>query len=212
MIGCDVDRLEALVAGTLSAGPAAETRAHVAACVRCADEIRWLREERRVFQDRLQARPEVPAEAVPPFAAVLAEVREKARRPGHRDLAADRVGALRDRLFPRGLRTGVPWLAAAASLALVIHAIPGAAPEALPEPPPSFACYDDPRSLVAEATAYATDRAIASAEDRYGACLVATPGAELAVTRPVDSDVTCSPLGPLDDEVFESRIRGGSRR
>ena len=67
-----------------------------------------------------------------------------------------------------------------------------------------------PRSLVAEASAYATDHAIASAEDLYGACLVATPGADLACARPVASDVTCGPLRPPDDEVFESRIRGGS--
>jgi hypothetical protein len=205
MIGCDVDELEALVAGTLSAGPAGEVRAHVAACARCAEEIRWLREERRLFR----ARPEVPAEAVPPFAAVLAEVRGEV--PGDRLVPLGNQSRWRR---PPSPRARVAWLglAAAAAFALVIRAIPDAAPEALPEPPPSFACYDDPRSLVAEATAYATDRAIASAEDLYGACLVATPGAALAAASPADSDVTCGPLGPPDDEVFESRIRGGSRR
>jgi len=190
MSDCDVDRLEALVDGTLEAGPAAEARAHLASCARCAEEIRWLREERRLFDARL---PGMPAGAVPPFAAVLAEVRGRARPA-------------------QALRARVPWmgLAAAAALALVFAASPHAAPEATPEPPPSFACYDDPRSLVAEATAYATDRAIAGAEDLYGACLVATPGAVLASASPADSDVTCGPLGPPDDEVFESRIRGGS--
>jgi hypothetical protein len=89
--------------------------------------------------------------------------------------------------------------------------VTGHAPEAplvVAEPRSAFACYDDPGSLVAEAAAYATDRAVARAEDRYAACLVATPVGACALPR--DTDVTCSASWPLDDEVFEERARGGS--
>jgi hypothetical protein len=118
-----------------------------------------------------------------------------------------------------------PWLglaAAAAALAVAVATrdpVAPAVPAVVAEPLPTLACYDDPRSLVAEATAYATDRAIARAEDRYAACLVATPRAgvaHLAATSgptcalPVETDVTCGSFGPPDEEVFESRIRGGS--
>jgi hypothetical protein len=217
MIDCDVERLEALIEGALPAEDAAETRAHLAACARCEEELRWLRDERRL----LRARAETATPAVPPFAAVLAEVRREA---GPHAPAAAR---------PRRLRDHAPWLglAAAAALALVVTSRSDPPPRALAEPLPSFICYDDPQSLVAEATAYATDRAVASAEDLYGACLVATPCAALAcgrtmsagltgplpATRPaammrtvVESDVTYCPLGPPDEEVFESRTRGVS--
>ena len=73
MSSCDVERLEALIEGALPAEDAAETRAHLAACPRCAEELRWLREERRVFGARTEpATPPVPA-----FSAVLAEVRKE---------------------------------------------------------------------------------------------------------------------------------------
>ncbi len=217
MTSCDVERLEALIEGALPAEDAAETRAHLAACARCAEELCWLREERRVFA----ARTETATPPVPAFSAVLAE----ARREAGAHAPAER-GA-------RRFRDHAPWLglAAAAALALFFTSRSEPPPRVEAEPLPTFLCYDDPQSLVAEASAYATDRAVASAEDLYGACLVATPCGNLAcgrtasarlsgpvaATRPaslmrtvVDSDVTYCPLGPPDEEVFESRIRGVS--
>ncbi len=118
------------------------------------DEAEWARAEQRLFADRAAFAP-----APPPFGAVLAAAR-------------------RDRARARTRRVA-PWaalgLAAAfAGVCLMPRATPAEAPAAVAEPP-SFACYDDPGSLVVEAAAYATNRAIASAEDHYAACLVATP-------------------------------------
>jgi Putative zinc-finger len=191
MTGCDrIAGMEAFVAGALDVAQAAEARAHVAACPRCAEEVRWLRDERAVFA----ARAASPAVEPPPFAAVLA--------------AAQRGRAAGWRVPPRAL---FGLAAAAAALALLVTRSEPDAPEATPEPPPSFACYDDPRSLVVEAAAYATDRAVATAEDRYAACLVATPiTTSGACALPRDTDVTCGAPRPLEDEVFEERTRGGS--
>jgi hypothetical protein len=160
---------------------------------RGADEIAWLRAERRLFTARAALRAPSP----PPFAAVLTEVR-------------------RERSM---LRRRAAWVSLAAAAALIVGIAAAfrapSAPEATAEPPPSFACSDDPRALALEAAAYATDRAIASAEDHYAACLVATPrsvsaGAAAACGISVETDVTCGPFGPLQDAVLESRTRGGS--
>lgn len=192
MSGCDRDRLEAFVAGTLDGAHTAETRAHLAACASCAREVAWFYAERRLFE----ARAASPAAAPPPFAAVLAHVR------------TERRGRLRETLTRRA-----PWVgfAVAAAIAGVVVTRGNTEPAtAIAEPLPSFACYDDVRSLAVEAEAYATDRAVASAEDHYAACLVATPRSVPVCALPIDTTVTCGSLRPQDDEVFEERARGGS--
>ena len=142
-----------------------------------------IEEERRLFA----ARAAVLARAAPPpFAAVLAEVR------------GERTARAR---IARALRRPSPWLALAAAAAIagiVFARRDGAtAVEVLPEPRSNVACYDDAPSLVVEAAAYASDRAIASAEDRYSACLLATPvGACAAAAAPIERDVTCGGFGP----------------
>jgi hypothetical protein len=222
MSGCDADRLEALLIDGVIDGEdgdgTGETRAHVAACASCAEELAWLRAERQLFTARaahegadlpafMPSSPSSPSgPALPPFTAILAEVRRERR----------------SRWVARA-----PWLglAAAAALALFFTATRAPAPVAVAEPAADFTCYDDPRSLAVEATAYATDRAVASAEDQYGACLMATPAVTIGSARersvnlgaasgscvfPVEADVTCRSLWPLDDEIFASGICGGS--
>jgi anti-sigma factor RsiW len=190
MSGCDSELLEALIDDALGARDAARVRAHVAGCARCAREVSHLRAERSLFAARATA-----MEAPPPFTDVLAAIQRERR----------------GRWVARA-----PWLIlpAAAALALVVSgALASREPEraaAVAEPPPTFACTDDAASLAVEATAYATDRAVASAEDRYGACLMATPRSAPACASQAPSDVTCSAGRPLPDEVFESRTRGGS--
>ena len=147
------------------------------------------------------ARAAAPAPAPPPFAAVLARVHDRARQ--ERSIARRRAG----------------WLSLAAAAAVIVgigaaRRAPSA-PEATAEPPPSFACSDDPRAIAQEAAAYATDRAVAGAEDEYAACLVATPrfapaSAAAACGVLVETDVTCGAPGPLPDEVLDPRTRGGS--
>ncbi len=223
MSGCDSDRLEALVNDEAPSrrdpcgDPGARRRvralrggarlaARRAAPLRGADASRpFARSDLRI--PGAPASFWAPAEP-PPFADVLARVRRERRSRWER--------------WAPGL-----GLAAAAAFALVAMSALGArAPApvaAVAEPMADFTCYDDPRSLAVEATAYATDRAVASAEDHYGACLMATPAVILggACERPSstvmgaaiftdESDVTCRPLRPLDDEVFASRICGGS--
>jgi hypothetical protein len=151
--------------------------------------------ERRLFAARaaLLART-----APPPFAAVLAEVR------GEREARTKSARAIRRPL------SFIAFAAAAAIAGIVFTRRDGAtAVEVLPDPRSSVLCYDDAASLAVEAAAYATDRAIASAEDRYSACLLATPAGACAAA-PIARDVTCDGLGPQSDAAFDEEARGGS--
>jgi hypothetical protein len=170
------------------------------------------RKERRMFAARaawqtsqaLRGAPLASAGMTPPaFTSVLALVR--------RELPENR------RTPSRALRSSLGFLAFAAVVAIGVGFTREKAPTTIEaEPPPSFACWDAPASLAVEATAYETDRAVASAEDRYAACLFATPRAAPAgalCAAPVandGTDVTCKAARPQEDEIFESRIRGGS--
>jgi len=151
--------------------------------------------------------------SVPPFEAVLARVRSES--PTAPPTARGRVLSLLSR---RRVSAVLAFAAAAAALVAITTA-PDEAPVAIvAEPPASLACFDDPASLSIEASAYATDRAIASAEDHFAACLVASPcaaprashGCSEPAREPASDDVTCSAPRPLDDEIFASRIRGDS--
>jgi anti-sigma factor RsiW len=67
MSGCLPEALEAYALGELDEAEAARVAAHVARCTPCAEELRWLRRERRLFATRAADHP-----APPPFEAVLA--------------------------------------------------------------------------------------------------------------------------------------------
>ena len=174
--------------------PAAEgLRAHLAACPSCAEEARWLAAERQLFAQRSAV-----AAAPPPFAAVMARARGG-------DVREDRARAA------RRARVGVILAAAAALLGFfVTH--PGArsrevATEIVAEPAMELSCFEG-QPIAVELEAFVTDRAIASVEDQYGACMLATPLArsargDAACAAPVDHAVTCDPLGPSGSGAVE---------
>lgn len=62
--------------------------------------------------------------------------------------------------------------------------------EIVAEPPMDLSCFEGQR-LAVEMEAFVTDRAIASVEDQYGACMVATP-----LARPSRGHAACAP--PVD--------------
>ena len=174
------------------ASSAEAIRAHVAACASCAEEARWIAAEQALFTRRR----ELAAPAPPPFAAVMARarrgeglsLRERAARPA-------RVGSM---------------LAAAAVLLGVLVTRPerrGEPAEIVAEPPMELSCFEG-QPIAVEMEAFVTDRAIASVEDQYDACMVATPllrplRGHAACAAPVDHAVTCDPLGPLEGEAVE---------
>jgi hypothetical protein len=172
---------------------AAEARAHVAACPDCAEEARWLAAERQLFARRSALAAPPP----PPFAAVMA----RARRGGDEGARA-----------ARRARWGGALAAAAAMLGFLATR-PGRVDgggvdaEIVAEPPMELSCFEG-QPLAVEREAFVTDGAIASVEDQYGACMLATPLArpargQGACAPPVDHAVTCDPLGPLEGEVVE---------
>jgi hypothetical protein len=175
----DADALEPLEA----------LEAHLAGCPRCAGEVRRLREERRLFRAReAEARAQLPS-----FEGVLARMD-----------AADRPALLSSRRrvwFAMGavaaaLLGVVGWMSASDAPAPRVAKLDISAEE---DETPELSCYEGEPSSVEEA-AYTTDRAVASAEEVYRACLMATPrelscaalgGARRAASCE-ESDVTCS--------------------
>jgi hypothetical protein len=162
---------------------------------------------RQLFVARSALRASSPEDGPPPFEEVLARVRRDRRR--------EPVVALQR----RARRAAWPLLIAAAAGIAIATGSKEEPPTAIAAEPPSFACFDDPRSLTAEAAAYATDRAIATAEDRFASCLVATPGsceapvATEILFAPASRGVTRASGAPLPSEVVERSARaaqGGS--
>jgi anti-sigma factor RsiW len=191
---CERQReVEAWVLGELDDARTAEARAHVAACADCAEEARWLSAERQVFAQRSA----LAAPAPPPFAAVMA----RARREGDEGTRPARRAWV-----------GAALAAAAALVVFVTGAVPRgphgeAAPEIAADPPMELSCFEG-QPVAVEREAFVTDRAIATVEDQYDACLLATPLARpsrgpRACAPPVDRAVTCDPLGPLPGEAVE---------
>lgn len=68
---CRPDEIEAYALGELGEADAARVSAHLDGCAACAEELRWLRRERRLFAARAGVHP-----APPPLSAVLARAFE----------------------------------------------------------------------------------------------------------------------------------------
>jgi anti-sigma factor RsiW len=154
MSGCPLEDLEAYESGALSDVESARVEAHLKSCPLCAEEVAWLRAEKRLFRARAEELP-----GPPPFAEVLeralAEPRPAAEAQG-KVRAAPREGAayrgsgagVADRASgagaarSRALRAAAfACLAAAAGLAGILFRS-GEAPQPIvvnPEPRPTAA-------------------------------------------------------------------------
>ncbi|WP_437676878.1 zf-HC2 domain-containing protein [Sorangium sp. So ce131] len=142
---CEPEAVEAYAAGELGEAEAARVAAHVASCRGCAEELRWLRAERRLFRARAAAHP-----GPPPLEAVLARAAEEApacaaKRAPARAATAAQAGAARGSrepaVGPAG-RASAPWglrAAAGAALLAIAAAVIGGREG---EPPPVEAVTD----------------------------------------------------------------------
>jgi hypothetical protein len=190
---------------------ATRARAHLAECARCAEEVAWLRAEREIFERRMSAMEAAP----PPFSGILARTRKERSREAR--VRFRRIAPL----------LGLALAAAIAGVFATPRASETGPAETAAAPRSDFTCYDDPSSIPIE-VAYAIestgesvrflsatdasrgtiDGAIALVEDRYAACLVATPRSVPVCA--IEEPVTLDSKKPLGDEVFDSRARGES--
>src|SRR5512147_1716306 len=104
MSDCHPEALEGYAAGTLDKAEATAVVKHLSACAACAEELRWLEREQRLFAARAKAHP-APA----PFEAVLAALGEDAA-PVAEAVAARTVEAVPARMAdsraPPSVKTG----------------------------------------------------------------------------------------------------------
>ena len=152
MNDCRPEELEALLDGELSAPRLATLAAHLEGCARCSRENAWLVAERELFAQRAlrEAEPR----------ALWSAVDARAHGPRHRASTE------------RWRRVG---LGVAASLLLLVTFGPrGASP-----PPHSFAPVASGARSFSDELGFSPDpqSGIVTLEQRYGACLVATPNA-----------------------------------
>jgi anti-sigma factor RsiW len=187
--------VEAYALGELDDAAAADVRAHLEGCARCAGEADRLAAERELFARRAA----LPAPPPPSFTAVLARARREERRAGR----------------PRRVRL---WsmLAAAAALVLAVE-VAGREPAAAPvdeaaaivaEPAPRGESCQDPRVIANEAAT--------REEHAYGACLSGTPNCPAEALAPHEAEhdedgscsVTCDACGSHPGEVLETGTRG----
>jgi len=204
--GCRFEDLEAYVFEELGRERAAAVQAHVTSCARCAREVGCLRAERSVFAGRAStAQASLPAfdtildrsRAIPPKRPAIARLWTAAW--GRSDVGAAgrgsaRAGARRSAVGIRA-HTALAMCSAMAVLVLAVRAThyertaPAAPSQSAPIEEPmtiapearGLACYEADPILVEECSG-AADKATASVEDEYGACLVATPVSVGALT------------------------------
>ncbi|MFT3771359.1 MAG: zf-HC2 domain-containing protein [Minicystis sp.] len=187
-------RLEGYALGQLDEDTRRAVRAHLDACGECAEEAALLAAERRLFAQRAA----LPVAAPPPFAAVMARARdggEAATRGAHRARIASAI---------------------AAAAALVGIYVGGRGPDAPRDDGNAPAIVAEPHGETCEDPSV-TARAVACAEDEFGACLMATPMTRPAASAPAEPtnaheeescSVTCEGVEPHGEEAFESKARG----
>jgi Putative zinc-finger len=102
-MSCNVDDLEALVAGELAPERASSVMAHAAGCEACGDELRWLRQERELMRRRVAKEALRPSELDQLWSGVEARIEEKSvwrrrlrtwQRPGSMAMAVAAAAAL----------------------------------------------------------------------------------------------------------------------
>lgn len=149
MSGCPLSDLEAYESGALGEAEAERVAAHVRSCALCAEEVAWLRAEKRLFRAR-----EAELPGPPPFAEVVGRILAEPRAAGEpqgkvraapREGAAHRTSGARvtDRVSSadvgrsRALRANaLVWIAAAAALAGILVRLGEAPPPVVVGPEP----------------------------------------------------------------------------
>jgi Putative zinc-finger len=198
--GCDLDALEELAHGRLSAEDAAQVTAHASGCAACTNELAWLRAERALALRQAKEEPPLSPEI---WKAVERRISPAAAAsPGP---ATDRLWALSE-WFSRSAHL---WSWRRAGLAAAVAMGAAAALVVVLRPP-----HQSPAGPVAVARRPAADpsRVLDGAEREYRQA-IATLESELAGARPQGSRLVArwrSDLALARNEVADARGAAGN--
>ncbi len=180
---CRTERLEALLEGALAPAQTDGLQAHLSACAACRHELEWLRAEQTLMDQRrrrldasadlLWSRVSVRLEPAAPAAVAApmwARLTSRLRRAA--PWAAPTVAASEPVRSHPPARWALGVLAAGMLFLTFSARVGGPTPPAAPL---------HPGEVADEQNGYSLDPQwmISTLEQRYGACLVATPNAEL---------------------------------
>ncbi|MBN1207234.1 MAG: zf-HC2 domain-containing protein [Myxococcaceae bacterium] len=166
---CREQELDALLAGELSPADAERVRAHAQGCAACAHALAWLRLERGWMAQRARRMPARPALD---FSALEARLASAGARPtpapGAAPHRAARIASPRSQWSHRGVMA----MGAAAAVAFIVFGVGQVRPVSSPEVPWSQEVLV---SGMLQACVDPSGEAVAALEDRFSACLIASP-------------------------------------
>lgn len=160
-LACREQELDALLAGELSLADTERVRAHIEGCAACTHALAWLKLERGWMTQRARRVPARPALSFEALEARLAAAKQAPARP---------ESARRSNWSYRGVMA----LGAAAAMAFIVFGVVQARPVNAPEELWSRS-QDVLASGLVQACVDPSGDAVAALEDRFSACLIATP-------------------------------------
>jgi anti-sigma factor RsiW len=169
-LACREQELDALLAGELSPADAERVRAHTEGCAACTHALAWLKLERGWMNQRARRKPERPSLSFEALEARLAAAKAPARP------APVAVPRRSERATPRRSDwsyRGVMALGAAAAVAFIFF---GVGQQVRPmNSPEELWSQEVLASGLLQACVDPSGEAVAALEDRFNACLIASP-------------------------------------
>ena len=171
-LACREQELDALLAGELSRADAERVRAHAEGCAACTHALAWLKLERGWMTQRARRMPARASLSFEALEARLAAAKQAPARPESTRVPeprrAERTPARRSNWSYRGVMA----LGAAAAMAFIVFGVVQARPVNAPE---ELWSQDVLASGLVQACVDPSGEAVAALEDRFSACLIATP-------------------------------------
>ena len=167
-LSCREQELDALLAEELSPADAERVRAHAQGCAACSHALAWLKLERGWMAQRARRMPARPALD---FSALQARLASASAHPAPAPVATPRLAA---RTASRGhwAHRGVMAMGAAAAVAFIFFGVAQVRPV---HPTEVLWSQEVLVSGVLEACVDPSGEAVAELEDRFRACLIASP-------------------------------------
>lgn len=171
-LACREQELDALLAGELSLADAERVRAHTEGCAACTHALAWMKLERGWMTQRARRMPARPSLSFEALEARLAAAKQAPARPESTRVPEPRRA---ERTPPRRSNwsfRGVMALGAAAAVGFIVFGVVQARPVNAPE---VLWSQDVLASGLVQACVDPSGEAVAALEDRFSACLIATP-------------------------------------
>ncbi|MFL5344996.1 MAG: anti-sigma factor family protein [Hyalangium sp.] len=167
-LACREHELDALLAGELSPAEAERVRTHAEGCAACTHTLAWLKLERGWMAQRARRIPARPALNFSALEARLAAAKGAAPAPGASPRRAARSAPRQGHWSHRGMMA----LGAAAAVAFMVFGVAQVRPVNALEEPWSQEVL---ASGLLEACVDTSGEEMAATEDRFRACLIASP-------------------------------------